>query len=131
MTSASLPINPIACLWREARAWLAEMLSDFISPAHVARAIARTARVAFRKRLQLLESLVMKLLLVEASRLHRFPDRGALSAVAQRAKAEATIPGPMNTSGAREAAIVAENAAALVLIGPGLGATRQSGNWWV
>jgi hypothetical protein len=45
------------------------MLADFISPARVARTIAHQARVAFRKRLQLLELLVLKLLLIEATRV--------------------------------------------------------------
>ena len=71
MTTASLP--SISHLWRQARAWLAEMLADFISPARVARAIGRTARIAFRKRLQRLELLVLKLLLIEAARLPAAP----------------------------------------------------------
>ena len=68
MTNASLPADPITQLWRHARAWLAGMLCDFISPARVARAIAHHARIAFRKRLRLLELLVLKLLLIEAAR---------------------------------------------------------------
>src|SRR5262245_33329852 len=69
MKTASVPINPISLLWRHARAWLGEMLADFISPARVARAIAQQARAAFRERLQRLEMLVMKLLLIEASNI--------------------------------------------------------------
>lgn len=77
MTTASLLPDLITQLWREARAWLAEMLSDFISPAAVLRTVARGARVAFRRRLQMLESLVMKLLLVEASRVAT-PDKATM-----------------------------------------------------
>lgn len=69
MKTASVPSDPLSHLWREARAWLADLLADFVSPAHVARAVAAHARAAFRSRLQMLESLVMKLLLIEAARV--------------------------------------------------------------
>jgi hypothetical protein len=75
MTTASLISNPLTQLWREARAWLAEMLADFISPAQVARAVARQARAAFAKRLRMLQCFVMKLLLIEATR-QSSPARG-------------------------------------------------------
>ena len=69
----SLPANPIADLWRHARLWLGEMLADFAGPEAIARALARGVRDAFRRRLQMLESLVTKLLLIEAAQLSGQP----------------------------------------------------------
>jgi hypothetical protein len=51
------------------RTWLADALHDFLSPIEVANTLARKARNAVRRRLALLESLLMKLLLIEASRV--------------------------------------------------------------
>ena len=87
MTNASHPTDPIAQLWRHARAWLAEMLCDFISPAHVARTIAHHARIAFHKRLQLLELLVLKLLLIEAARVFQARPCKPMPAGSQRSSA--------------------------------------------
>ena len=87
MTNASHPTDPIAQLWRHARAWLAEMLADFISPARVARSIAHNARIAFRKRLQLLELLVLKLLLIEAARVFQARPCKPMPAGSQRSSA--------------------------------------------
>ena len=64
MTTLLLLPDPIAILWQGARAWLADTLRMFGGPA----TIARHACLAFKRRLALLESLVMKLLLIEAAR---------------------------------------------------------------
>lgn len=117
MKTASLfPDDLITQLWRHARLWLAEMLRDFTSPAAILRAVTRQARAAFRQRLQMLDSLVTKLLLIEAARLppHPFPDWRV-----------APSPGPMNTGGAEKAA--ATRSAAPVFIGPELAAARRPG----
>jgi hypothetical protein len=71
MTTAST--DPIAALWREARAWLAQALDDFCGPVGVARTLASAAHAAIKRRLALLEALVMKLLLIEATRLPQPP----------------------------------------------------------
>lgn len=69
MTSASLPSDPIAELWQTARAWCARALAELGDPAAIAAAVAREAYAACRRRLALLEQFVLKLLLIEASRL--------------------------------------------------------------
>jgi hypothetical protein len=66
MTTALHP-DPIADLWRQARSWLADAVHDF-SPVEVAKALAHSARTAIRRRLALIEALLMKLLLIEAAR---------------------------------------------------------------
>jgi hypothetical protein len=73
MTNAALSPDPIADLWREAHAWLAAALRDFRGAAEIARTLVHEARAAIRRRLMLLESLVMKLLLIEAARLPPVP----------------------------------------------------------
>jgi hypothetical protein len=73
MTNAALSSDPIAELWREARAWLAAALRDFRGAAEIARTLAHEARAAIRRRLLMIESLVMKLLLIEAARLAPVP----------------------------------------------------------
>src|SRR5262245_24247063 len=68
MTTLYLLPDPVAVLWQAARAWLADTLRMFGRPA----VIARRACLAFKRRLALLESLVMKLLLIEAARQKEF-----------------------------------------------------------
>jgi hypothetical protein len=69
MTITSAPRNPtIADLWRELRAWLAAALAATRGPAAVAKILTRAAHGAFKRRLHFIESLLMKLLLVEAAR---------------------------------------------------------------
>jgi hypothetical protein len=70
MTTASFPTDPIACIWREARTWFTDAMRDFAGPAEIARTLARDLRSAIRRRLLLIESLLMKLLLIEACQLH-------------------------------------------------------------
>jgi hypothetical protein len=67
MNTALHPIS-ITDLWREARSWLADALHDFLGPVEIARTLARKARSAIRRRLALIEALLMKLLLIEAAR---------------------------------------------------------------
>jgi hypothetical protein len=69
MTASSPPTDPIADLWRQARAWLVDSLREFRGPAEIAKAFARTVQAAIRHRLQVLEALLMKLMLIEAARL--------------------------------------------------------------
>jgi hypothetical protein len=78
MTKETLALDPIAALWRAARAALAQMLRAFGDPA----AVARAACDGFRRRLAVLDSLVAKLLLIEAARSHALPARCAPSAKA-------------------------------------------------
>jgi hypothetical protein len=68
-TAATAPSDPIALLWKIARMWLADAIEAFGDPAEIARLLARKARRAARRRLMALESLVMKLLLIEAAKL--------------------------------------------------------------
>jgi hypothetical protein len=75
--------DPISALWTSLRSWLADALDECGPPAEVAAALARKARAAIRRRLAALETLLMKLLLIEAVR--RTPDWRAPSA-ACRAK---------------------------------------------
>ncbi len=65
MTIASSS-DPIAELWREARAWLSDAMHDLRGPAQVAHVIARKIRAAIKARIARLELLLMKLLLIEA-----------------------------------------------------------------
>jgi hypothetical protein len=71
MTTALLPAHPdpIAALWREARSWLADALCAFGEPVEIACSLAREARAALKRRLLRIETLLMKLLLIEASRV--------------------------------------------------------------
>jgi hypothetical protein len=117
MTTASLSSDPIADLWREARTWLADALRDFRGAAEIARTLAHDARAAIRRRLALIESLVMKLLLIEAAK-HPFPDARA-----------ARGPGPM-TNHAGKLSTPATAPHRPMVMDPGLGAVRQSGNGW-
>lgn len=64
-TSASDPIDD---LWRQARAQFADALRALRSAAVVAVILARSAYDTVKARLRLLESLVLKLLLIEAAR---------------------------------------------------------------
>ena len=67
--SDHVPNDPIAKLWRIARALMSEAMRAFGAPAEVARTLSRFARHALARRLRALETLAMKLLLVEAARL--------------------------------------------------------------
>src|SRR5688572_10425005 len=66
MTKLLLLPDPIADLWRSARAGLAHMLREFGRPAAIAAAVVGEA---FKRRLNQLEALVARLLLIEAARL--------------------------------------------------------------
>lgn len=69
MTITSAPRNPtIADLWRELRAWLAAALAATRGPAAIAKILTRAEHGAFKRRLHFIESLLMKLLLIEAAR---------------------------------------------------------------
>ncbi len=73
-TSARNPSIPD--LWRDLRAWMAGALADFGGPAFILALFSRAAQTAVKRRLQLIESMLMKLLVVEAARLfqaHRHP----------------------------------------------------------
>ena len=72
----TLSLDPIAELWQGARAWFAGLRAAFGAPAQVA-ALAREACAALRRELLALESLVLKLLLLEAARLGLLRDRRA------------------------------------------------------
>jgi hypothetical protein len=114
------PVPTIADLWRHLRAWLAIALRR--GPAAVARLVARKSQDTVARRLRLIESLLMKLLLIEAARPHnhRFPGR-----------AGAVGPRLMTTCGAAQgAACEAASAASAVSMGPGMRAMRASGNRW-
>ncbi len=76
-----VPIDPIANLWLIARAWLADAVRAFGAPEAVARVFSRFARAGLARRLRALETLAMKLLLVEVSRLE--PPRVAACARAR------------------------------------------------
>ena len=65
----TLASDPIDDLWRQARAQFADALRALRGPAGVAVILARAAYDAVKARLRLLESLVLKLLLIEAARL--------------------------------------------------------------
>jgi hypothetical protein len=120
MTQAHLAPDLTAALWQAAHDWLAGVLRAFGQPARMAR-LAHTACAALKRELKALESLVLKLLLIEASHLHSFPDARA-----------ARGPGPMNTPVAeRDAARAVPCIHAKMVMDPGLGASRQSGNGWV
>jgi hypothetical protein len=67
LPSAAVPLP--AQLWEWARALLAEALREFRGPAAIARTLAHEARAAIARRLALLEALLMKLLLIEVSRV--------------------------------------------------------------
>ena len=86
MTTLLLLPDPIAILWQGARAWLADTLRMFGGPA----TIARHACLAFKRRLALLESLVMKLLLIEAARQNDLSD----ASVERHQTARPAAPGP-------------------------------------
>jgi hypothetical protein len=70
-------IDPIAGLWQDARAWFADLAVRFGAPARIA-ALARDACAALGRELRALESLVLKLLLIEAAR--QGPNQGAARA---------------------------------------------------
>jgi hypothetical protein len=75
MTNTS-PVPTIADLWRRLRAWLAIALRR--GPAAVARLVTRKAQDAVARRLRLIESLLLKLLLIEAATTRRpIPERCA------------------------------------------------------
>jgi hypothetical protein len=115
MTNTSAALNPaIADLWRDLRAWLADALAVSRGPAAVARVLAHAAHAAIKRRLQLIESMLVKLLLIEAEhfRSHPFPDARV-----------ARSPGPINASTAGKPA--PRVAAAM---DSGAGAVRQFWN---
>ena len=72
MTQAHLAPDLTAALWQAAHDWLAGVLRAFGQPARIAR-LAQSACAALKRELKALESLVLKLLLIEASSLHAPP----------------------------------------------------------
>jgi hypothetical protein len=89
MTHEALSPDPIADLWREARAWLAAALRDFRGPVAIARTLADDAREAIRRRLVMIETLLLKLLLIEAA-AHPGWDGGLPARMAASARSAAT-----------------------------------------
>ena len=83
MTQIHPASDPIAELWRAARAWLAETLRCFGGPAAIAAAAALGA--AFKRRLVQLEAVVAKLLLIEAARIPSLAPVRAAAARVRRA----------------------------------------------
>lgn len=61
--------TPIADLWRTARAWFTEALDVFGGPHTIRLTFAASARRTIARQLQALETLAMKLLLIEAAAL--------------------------------------------------------------
>lgn len=92
MTSADPPNDPLALLWKIARAWLADAIHAFGPPAEVAAILAGHARRAVKRRIKALETLVMKLLLIEASRLTFKPARRERRAAAPASPPSAPPP---------------------------------------
>jgi hypothetical protein len=80
--------DPIADLWRQARAQVAGALAALRGPAGVACIVARAVYDVVKARLRLLESLVLKLLLIEAARMplceRASPSSGPSRACAQK-----------------------------------------------
>lgn len=68
MNNFSAP-TPISDLWRIARAFLADALNAFGGPQTIQRTLDRFAHRAIKRQLQALETLLMKLLLIEAVKL--------------------------------------------------------------
>ncbi|MEQ1772133.1 MAG: hypothetical protein ABL879_20160, partial [Devosia sp.] len=68
MTNVSAP-TPISDLWRIARAFLADALNAFGGPQTIRQTLDFIGRHAIKRQLQALETLVMKLLLIEAANL--------------------------------------------------------------
>lgn len=60
---------PIATLWQTARAWFTDALASFGGPQTIRQTLDSIARRAIRRQLRALETLVMKLLLIEAAKL--------------------------------------------------------------
>lgn len=63
----SAPSDPLTNLWKIARKWLAEAIAAFGPPEAIAQMLTRRARRAVELRLRALETLTMKLLLIEAA----------------------------------------------------------------
>jgi len=76
--------DPLFLLWKIARMWLVSAVARFGSPALIATLVERRVRRVLTRRVVALETLVMKLLLVEAARLGEPPSRHS------RAHAEAS-----------------------------------------
>ena len=65
----SVPRDPLFLLWKIAAMWLADAIHAFGAPAQIAALISAKVRRAVKRRLKALETLVMKLLLIEAAKL--------------------------------------------------------------
>jgi hypothetical protein len=87
------PNDPIAKLWMIARALVCDAIHAFGAPAEVARTLSRFARHALARRLRALETLAMKLLLVEAARLAPVPPASSRHANAKTIAARRTDAG--------------------------------------
>jgi hypothetical protein len=72
MTTAHIVSDPIAQLWQGARAWFSATLAAFGDPARFA-ALSRETACALKRDLKALESVVLKLLLIEAARFFLRP----------------------------------------------------------
>jgi hypothetical protein len=105
-------IDPIARLWQGARAWFAELRSAYGATAQIA-ALASAACAALTRELRALESLVLKLLLIEALRFHPFrraapsrvaniAEQSAAQAARRLRKLVSTDPEPVTASEERE-----------------------------
>jgi hypothetical protein len=84
------PDDPIAKLWQIARALVSAAIHAFGAPDEVARTLSRFARHALARRLRALETLAMKLLLVEAARVPPVPPASSRHANAKTIAARRT-----------------------------------------
>jgi hypothetical protein len=91
MSNAETADNIIARLWSIARMWFADAVDAFGPPAAIAR-LGRFGRRAFARRLKALETLAMKLLLVEAAKLPGAAPSRARAPAAPAARAEPAVP---------------------------------------
>lgn len=85
MHNVSAP-TPIADLWQTARAWFADALNSFGGPLKIQQTLNLFARRTIKRQLQALETLAMKLLLIEAAKLPA-PKRRAHTAPSEQGRA--------------------------------------------
>jgi len=78
LTNFSAP-TPISDLWRIARAFLADALNAFGGPQTIRQTLDLISRHAIKRQLQALETLVMKLLLIEAANLPEQTQRARIA----------------------------------------------------
>jgi hypothetical protein len=91
-TDPAQPKDPLVTLWKLARVFIADAVAAFGQPGDIAALIARKARHAVRRRIKALETLVMKLLLIEASKLKIEPEPTRRRNAAQRVDSAIAAP---------------------------------------